>query len=144
MERTRVILADDHEDFLRLATRLLEPEFDVVKTVAEGQELIDESARLNPDLLVVDISMPAMTGIEAAKHLRRAGSSAKIVFLTVHADPDYVRAAFGAGAQGYVVKSRLASDLPSALREVMVGKTFISPTISMEDAIEAPTGGETS
>jgi DNA-binding NarL/FixJ family response regulator len=138
-----VILADDHEDFLTLAQRLIEPEFDVVKTVDNGQALIEEAARLNPGLLLVDISMPVLNGIEAARRLRIAGSSAKIVFLTVHADPDYVRESLRAGAQGYVVKNRLASDLVFALREVLAGRSFVSPTISMkpDSPVDGP-GGE--
>ena len=127
-----MLLADDHKDFLGVVTRLLEPEFVVVKAVGNGQALIDEVARLEPQVLVLDISMPVLNGIEAACQLRAAGSRAKIVFLTVHQDPDYVRGALAAGALGYVVKSRLASDLPLALREALAGRSFVSPSISQE------------
>jgi DNA-binding NarL/FixJ family response regulator len=132
LDRARVLLADDHQDFLAAAARLLEPEFEVVQTVGDGQRLVDEAARLEPDVLVLDISMPVLNGIEAARQLRGAGSRAKIVFLTVHQDPDYVRGALAAGALGYVVKSRLASDLPLALREALAGRSFVSPSISQE------------
>jgi DNA-binding NarL/FixJ family response regulator len=127
--RARVLLADDHRDFLAAATGLLEPEFDVVETFGNGQALVDEVPRLDPDLLVVDIAMPVLNGIEAARKLKAAGSRAKIVFLTVHADEDYVRAALMAGGLGYVVKSRLASDLILALREALEGRSFVSPSI---------------
>jgi DNA-binding NarL/FixJ family response regulator len=132
LDRVRVLLADDHEDFLAVATRLLEPEFTVVKTVVDGQALLDEAARLEPDVLVVDISMPVLDGLAAARQLQAAGSRAKIVFLTLHQDPDYVRAALAAGALGYVVKCRLVSDLPLALREALAGRSFVSPTIDLE------------
>jgi DNA-binding NarL/FixJ family response regulator len=135
LDRARVLLADDHQDFLAAATRLLEPEFEVVQAVGDGQRLVDEAARLGPDVLVLDISMPVLNGIEAARQLRGAGSRAKIVFLTVHQDPDYVRAALAAGALGYVVKSRLASDLPLALREALAGRSFVSPPISREQEV---------
>jgi DNA-binding NarL/FixJ family response regulator len=129
LTRARVLLADDHGDFLAAAARLLEPEFEVVAKVSDGQAVVDEASRLEPDLLVLDIGMPALNGIEAARHLRTDGSHAKIVFLTVHDDADYVRAAQEASALGYVVKSRLASDLKLALREALAGRRFVSPGI---------------
>jgi len=127
----RVLLADDHQSFLAVAKRLLEPEFEVVKTVRNGEALIDEAVKLTPDVIVLDISMPKLNGIEAARQLKAAGSTAKIVFLTVHEDLDYVRGALAAGAHGYVIKPRLASDLLPALREVLAGGCFVSPTISL-------------
>jgi DNA-binding NarL/FixJ family response regulator len=132
VERVRVLLADNHEDLLAVAARLLEPEFEVVKTVGNGQAAIDGAVSLVPDVLVLDISMPVQNGMETARLLRAAGSKVKIVFLTVHQDPDYVLGAFSAGAQGYVVKSRLASDLTLALREVLAGRSFVSPSLSSE------------
>jgi len=132
MDRISVLLADDHADFLAVAVRLLEPVVRVVKTVADGNAAVQEAARLDPDVIVLDISMPVLSGIEAARQLRAAGSRAKIVFLTVHPDSDFARAAFDAGAVGYVVKDRLASDLLHALREAMAGNSFVSPTVIME------------
>jgi DNA-binding NarL/FixJ family response regulator len=125
----RVLLADDHEDFLAAVVRHLEPQVEVVKTVGNGQALLDEAARLEPDVIVLDISMPVLNGIEAARKLKAMGSLAKIVFLTVHADSDYVRAALGTGALGYVLKSELASDLLPCLKEVLVGRSFVSASI---------------
>jgi DNA-binding NarL/FixJ family response regulator len=126
------LLADDHEDFLATAARFVEQEFEVVNKVGDGETLLGEAARLEPDVLILDISMPLMSGIEAARRLRAAGCRARIVFLTVHDDPDYVRAALAAGALGYVVKCRLASDLLLAMREALAGRSFVSPCICME------------
>lgn len=125
-----VLLADDHEDFLAIVVRHLEPHFEIVKTVGNGQALLDEVARLEPDLVVLDISMPGLNGIQAAAKLRAMGSGARIVFLTVHADLDYVHAALRTGALGYVLKSELASDLLPCLREASVGRSFVSPAIT--------------
>ena len=131
MDRATVLLADDHEDFLAIAARHLEPHFEVVKAVGDGQALVDQAARLEPDIVVLDISMPVINGIEAARRLKASGSAAGIVFLTMHADPDYVRAALAAGALGYVIKSRLASDLLPSIREALAGRSFVSPSISL-------------
>jgi DNA-binding NarL/FixJ family response regulator len=130
LERVSVLLADDHEDFLATAVRHLEPHFDVLKAVCNGEALLDQAAKLEPDIVVLDISMPVLGGIDAARRLKAAGSPARIVFLTLHADPDYVRAAFETGALGYVVKSRLATDLLPCLREALAGRPFVSPSIS--------------
>jgi DNA-binding NarL/FixJ family response regulator len=125
----RVLLADDHANFRAIVMHVLQSEVEVVKTVGDGQAVFDEATRLDPDLLILDITMPILNGIEAVRKLRAAGFKGKIIFLTVHPDPDYVRAAHAAGAQGYVVKSRLASDLLLALREVLAGKLFVSPNL---------------
>jgi DNA-binding NarL/FixJ family response regulator len=132
LNRARVLLADDNRSFLAVVTRVLDGEFDVVETVADGQAAMAEAEKLQPDVLVLDISMPVLSGLGAARQLRAAGCQAKIVFLTVHADPDYVQATRAAGAQGYVVKSRIASDLVVALREALAGRLFVSPCISLE------------
>jgi DNA-binding NarL/FixJ family response regulator len=131
--RVRVLLADDHADFLAVVAQFLEGEFEVVETVGDGESLLRQSARLRPEVVVLDISMPGLNGIEAARRLTAAGGAAILVFLTVHSDPDYVRAALAAGALGYVVKSRLASDLLPALREALAGRSFISPCIHLEN-----------
>jgi DNA-binding NarL/FixJ family response regulator len=127
-----VLLADDHEEFLRVVARHLEPHFHVIRTVGNGQAMLDEAARLEPDVVVLDISMPVLNGIEAAKKLKATGSRAKIVFLTVHADQDSLRAALGAGAAGYVLKSEIASDLLPCLRHAEVARPFVSAAISRE------------
>jgi DNA-binding NarL/FixJ family response regulator len=134
LNRPRVLLADDEPDFIVASARLLEPEFDVVKTVGNGQQVLEEAPRFEPDLLVLDISMPMLNGIDAARRLRSAGCRAQFVFLTVHREPEYVEAGFAAGAKGYVLKSRLVSDLPLALKEVLAGRSFVSPSILREQA----------
>jgi len=126
LSRIRVLLADDHLEFLAVATRLLEADYEVVKTVSDGQSVVEEASTLKPDVIALDITMPVLNGIAAARRLRAAGFTGKIVFLTVHGDADYVRAAVSAGAQGFVIKSRLASDLVPALREVLAGRSFVS------------------
>ena len=111
------------------ARRILEPEFEVVGTVDDGQAVLEATKSLNPDVLVLDISMGVMSGLEAARLLRRIGSTAKIVFLTVHNDQDFVEEAFSAGAVGYVIKPRLGTDLLVAVREALIGHRFVSPDL---------------
>lgn len=127
-----VLLADDHQAVLRAAAALLEPSFEIVGTVADGKALVDSALRLRPDVLVVDISMPLLNGIEAMQRLREAGLTAKVVFLTVHDDPDFVRAALTFGNIGYVIKPRMASDLIPAIRHALAGRTFISPPVASQ------------
>ena len=132
MERGRasVVLADDHEDLLAVAVRHVAGDFEVLSTVSNGQAALDEVARLQPDIVVLDISMPVLNGIDVARKLKATGSPARIVFLTVQADPDYMRAALGTGALGYVLKSELASDLLPCLREALIGRSFVSPSLT--------------
>ena len=124
-----MLLADDHDEFLAVAARLLEEVFEVVMTVGDARAAVEAAERLDPDLLVLDISMPGGGGFEAACRVRDKQLRGKVVFLTVHQDTDYLRAAWAAGARGYVVKNRLASDLCLALREVHAGRSFVSPSL---------------
>lgn len=128
MARARILLADDHKEIRDRAVRLLEPEFDVVGAVADGDALVRACGQLAPDVCVIDISMPELSGIEAAIKIREHGSKAKIVFLTVNEDSDFVRAALRTGALGYVVKSRMASDLCGAINGAIGGHLFVSPS----------------
>ena len=137
MERPRIFLADDHAEFLAAVARLLEAEFDVIRTFKDGQEIVDAADMLDSDLVVMDVSMPRLNGIEATRQLRAAGCQAKIVFLTVHKDQDYVRSALAAGALGYVVKDRLALDLVPALRQALVDHRFVSDCIAPEPTDQA-------
>jgi len=118
-------------ELMRLAQKAAD-ECLVVGTVGHGCELLAEAERLHPDLIVLDITMPRLDGIEAARQLRRAQRPARLVFLTVHEDADFARAALDAGGLGYVVKARLASDLLPAIRAALGDRRFISPTISLE------------
>ncbi len=125
MDRIRVLLADDHEAMLDRVAWLLATEFNVVGTATDGQQALDTAQDLKPDVLVIDISMPVMNGIETARRLKEAGSETRIVFLTVHDDPDFAREALEAGALGYVIKSRIVSDLVAAIKEAHAGRSFL-------------------
>ena len=128
----RLLLADDHAAMLAQAVNRLTGLFEIVGSVSNGLDLLEAAARLKPDVVVFDITMPGMDGIEVARQLKRAGCHAKLVFLTVHQDADYVHAAFEAGGSAYVIKSRLASDLVPAIHEALAGRSFISPNISLK------------
>ena len=127
----RILLADDHPDMLKKVAQLLKGDFEVVAAVENGERLIEAAINLDPDLIVLDISMPVLNGIEAARCLKESGSQAKVIFLTMHEDPGFVTAAFSAGALGYVVKTRLVTDLIPAIREVLQGHVFASPLASI-------------
>lgn len=127
----RVLLADDNPSMLQAARRILEPEFQVVGTVNAGEALLEAADALRPDVFILDISMGMLNGLEAARLLTRTGSKAKIIFLTVHQDQEFVEEAFSVGALGYVVKLRLGTDLLLAVREALMGRTFVSPDLKV-------------
>ena len=124
--RARILLADDHLDSLETIERHLKPEFEVVGKVLDGHLLLEEAMRLQPDVIVMDISMPVLNGIQAAHQLKESGCNSRIVFLTVHTDSDFVRRCLSTGAFGYVVKSRIGTELVPAIREALAGHIFIS------------------
>lgn len=126
MSRARILVAEDHELMRDQVVRLLRRDFEVVAAVTNGEALLEAAARLNPDVCVLDISMPVLNGIETATHLKKTSSPAKVIFLTIHNDSDSVGAAFKSGADGYVFKTRMAADLIIAVREVLAGRTFLS------------------
>ncbi len=128
MHRVRVCIADDHRAIRDRAVQLLAHACDVVGAVGDGQALLDAAAALDPDVVILDISMPVLDGIKAAERLQETGCRAKIVFLTVHDDADFARAALATGALGYVLKPRLVSDLIVAINEALAGRTFVSPS----------------
>ena len=130
MDRIRVLLADDHEAMLDRVTTLLAAECDVVGTATDGRRALEAAEELKPDILVLDISMPVMNGIETAHRLKEAGAKARIIFLTVHDDPDFAREALEAGALGYVIKPRIASDLVEAIKEVHAGRSFFGLSVN--------------
>jgi len=126
--RIRVLLADDHKDMLEYVANFLSADCcEVVGAVSDGQAALDAAARLLPEVVVLDISMPVLNGIQAAKRLLETSPNSKIVFLTVDKDPETCRAAFGAGAFGYVLKPRLGTDLIPAIKLAKDGLRFISP-----------------
>ena len=126
VNRPRILLADDHDRMRNRIKRHLEREFEVVDAVENGRALLETAARLKPDVCLLDISMPVLNGIETATRLKQSGSTAKIVFLTIHEDPDFVQAALETGALGYVVKRRMVSDLRPAIKEALAGRIFVS------------------
>lgn len=136
-KKARIVLVDDHPAVLRQTAELLSHEFDVVATLEHGRGVMALAANNQIDILVIDISLPGMTGIELVARLRKAGCAPRIVFLTVHADADYAHEAFEVGALGYVVKPRLASDLIPALRAALAGEPFVSPCPELKEISEA-------
>ncbi len=125
-KKTRVLLADDHTAVLNCVFGIVCETCDVVGTASDGTQVLLAVDQLNPDLIVMDIGMPQMDGIQTAKQLRKKGCNARIIFLTVTQDEDYIAAAFAAGARGYVLKARMQSDLLAAIEEVMAGGSFVS------------------
>ena len=129
----RVLLADDHPHFSEMLESLLPPGFEVVGKLVDGQALVDAALRLQPDLILTDISMPRLNGIDAVDELRKMGCAAKVIFVTVHSDAEFVQSCLAAGALGFIVKPRVAVDLQSAIRQVQAGHVFVST----DDADEA-------
>jgi DNA-binding NarL/FixJ family response regulator len=125
-EPARVLLVDDNEAMLARAAAALTQDYVVVGTVSNGRAALDAARTLRPDVIVLDIAMPGMSGFEVAAALREAGCTAPVVFLTVHGEEELILAARAAGGIGYVVKPRLASDLICAIREAHAGRSFIS------------------
>ena len=129
MATISVLLADDNEAILSDLRAELSDDFKILGTAESGEEAIRAVAQLDPDVLVLDITMPFLNGIQVASHLSSIHSRTKVLFLTIHEEPEYVSAGFSAGAAGYVSKRRLASDLVRAIREVFAGRTFLSPSL---------------
>ena len=125
----RVLLADDHAGVLAELRLQLGEVFEIVGAVEDGKQAVDAALRLDPDVLVLDISMPVMNGFQAAAHLREVKCRTKIVILTTYEDDEYISAAFSSGANAYVTKRHLATDLVTAIREVLQGNTFVSPSL---------------
>jgi DNA-binding NarL/FixJ family response regulator len=134
LSKVRVLLADDHPLLLKAVVSLLGPTFEIVGRVADGKSLFESAMKLQADVIVSDISMPILNGIEAANKLKVSGCRSKIVFLTVHSDPEFVRACLATGALGYVVKSRMMTDLVPAIQEALAGRIFISPPLNQQNS----------
>ena len=128
MTRARILLADDHKEMRETVEHLLESEFDIVGAVAGGEELLKAELETHPDVCVLDISMTKVSGIQAANQLKARDSKTRVIFLTVHEDSDFLQAALDTGALGYVLKSRIVSDLSQAIRNVLCGELFVSPS----------------
>ena len=127
MSRPRILLADDHPAVLKATNGLLKAQFDVVGTVVDGATLVSEALRLCPDVIVADITLPVLSGIDAARQLRDSASSAKIVFLTVHSEQQFVDACMAEGALGYVHKSCMKAHLIPAIQAALLGQSYVGP-----------------
>lgn len=126
----RVLLADDHTLLLDGIRLMIEPEFELVASVEDGEALVKAAERLKPDLVLVDIAMPVLNGIDAASRIHKSLPSTRIVMVTMHADADYVVEAFRVGASGYLLKRSAGSELLIAMREVMKGNFYVSPLVT--------------
>ena len=126
----RVLLADEHPVFLAGLRRLLEPELEVAAMVTDGQALLDAAERLRPDLVITDIAMPGLDGIEATRSLQASLPEVRVLILSIHAEPFYVRAAFEAGAWGYLTKSSAPEEIERAVREVLADRFYVSPAVA--------------
>jgi DNA-binding NarL/FixJ family response regulator len=129
VKRPRVLLADDNKLLIERVTESLGSDFDVVGSADDGSELVSKALRLAPDVIVSDITMPRMTGIEAMQLLRGAGLQAKFVFLTIHSESEFLEACLDEGAVGYVLKTQMDSDLISAVNAAVRGKHFVSSVL---------------
>jgi DNA-binding NarL/FixJ family response regulator len=132
MTRPSVLIADDHQIVIDGLTRLLESDFEVAGTVQDGRELVTAAEKLRPAVIVADISMPMLNGIESVRQIKAAHREIKVVFLTMHPDVSYAMRAFEAGASGYVLKHSASDELVTAIREVLCGKTYVTPFIAGE------------
>lgn len=133
MERPRVLLADDHALLLEAFEKLLEPECEIVGKVADGRALLAAAPKLRPDLIVLDISMPLLNGLDAGAQLKRQNPDVKLIYLTVNEDPDLVTEAFRTGASGYLLKASAGSELFEAIQTVCDGGSYVTPLLTQGD-----------
>lgn len=134
----RVVVADDHPLVLDGLRGLLEPHFEVVATATDGRALLDLAAELRPDLVVADVSMPGIDGIEATRRLREIAPATRVLILSVHTEPSYVQAAFDAGACGYLSKCSVTAEIERAVSEVLEGRFYVSPIVARAAVIREP------
>src|ERR1051326_2064315 len=132
MKRLRVLLGDDHVLLLEGVRTLLEADFDIVGAFNHGRDLLEAAVILQPDAILLDITMPQLNGIDATRQLRKLVPQSKIIIVTMHADPEYVHEAFRAGASAYVLKQSAVSELVTAIETVFQGSTYITPLITGE------------
>lgn len=132
MTRPRILMADDHSLVLAGLRKLVEGEGEVVGTVEDGRALVEEAQKLRPDIILLDISMPLLNGLDAARQLTKLVPDAKLIFLTMHATPTYATEAFKAGASGYLIKRSAASELKQAIQAVIRGQHYMTPLITKD------------
>lgn len=129
MGRTRVLLADDHTLFCRLLRDLLEPEFEVIGSVCNGHQLLETAAKLQPEVVLADIGMPSLNGLDAGRRLKLANPKLKLIYLTMNNSVEYAREALQAGASGFVLKNAESTELLKAIRDALRGISYVAPEI---------------
>ena len=144
MKKPRVLMADDHSMILAGLRKLVEGECEVVGMVEDGRALVEAAQKLRPDLILLDISMPLLNGLEAARQLRTLVPESKLIFLTMHASPTYATEAFQVGASGYLLKRSAASELSLAIQSVLNGQHYLTPSLTKDvlDLAFKPSSGE--
>jgi DNA-binding NarL/FixJ family response regulator len=130
MSRVRILIADDHRIVAEGLRSLLEPAYELVEIVEDGRELVGAAQRLQPDVIIADVTMPLLNGLDAVEQLRRLGCQAKVVFLTMHKDPLYAARALHVGASGFVLKHSASAELLTAIQEALAGRTYVTPAIA--------------
>ena len=141
MMRPRVLLADDHTLLLEAFEKLLEPDYTVVGAVSDGRALLAVAAELKPDVIVLDIAMPLLNGLDAARQIKKTMPAIKLIFLTMNEDPNLATEAFRIGASGYLLKTSAASELSKAINEALCGRSYVTPQITqgmVESFIQRP------
>ncbi|MDF0666873.1 MAG: response regulator transcription factor [Nitrospira sp.] len=132
MSKPRVLLADDHLLVLEGFRRILEGQYELVGAVEDGRALLDAAEKLQPDIVILDVSMPLLNGIDAAAQLKKICPGTKIIIVTMHADREYIRSAFEAGASAYVLKRSAVDELDQAIRAAVAGHSYITPLITKD------------
>jgi DNA-binding NarL/FixJ family response regulator len=142
VRRARILVADDHSIILAGVRSLLEQEWELAGHVEDGRSLVEAALKLRPDLMIVDIGMPVLNGIDALKQIRKVWPEAKVLFLTMHANLMYLKGAMRAGACGYVLKSSAAEELRPAIRKILKGQVFVSPALGPDalEVLQTPSG----
>jgi DNA-binding NarL/FixJ family response regulator len=145
VKRPRVLLADDHRLLREAFVKLLEPDCDVVGAVSDGRALLEAAPKLRPDVVVVDIAMPQLNGLDAARQLKRAMPAVKVIFLTVNEDPDLAAEAFRAGGSAFLLKNSAASELLQAIQDVIQGRSYVTPLATrdmVDNLLRQPEAGK--
>jgi DNA-binding NarL/FixJ family response regulator len=144
MSKLRIVLADDHTFLLEACKRLLEPEYEVPGIFTDGRSLVDSAPALKPDVVVLDIGMPLLNGLDAGKQLKKTIPAVKLIFLTMYQDPDLANETIRAGASAFLLKSSAASELQKAIHEALKGRVYVTPAIAggMEDSFVRNPGGK--
>jgi len=132
MKRQRILLADDHTIIVEAFKALLEPDHDVVGTVSDGRALLEAAAKLKPDIAILDVAMPLLNGLDAARQLKKTMPEIKLIFLTMNQDPSLAAEAFRIGASGYLLKTSVGAEFMIAVKEVARGMSYVTPLISEE------------